>query len=408
MNKNSGFFSYLKESIPGAIWAIGISSLLINASTAVIFSGTALYLKTVLGVTLSTIGSLEAVVEAISYAIRIFSGVLSDYLRKRKSIILVGFILLTISKPLLAFSKTIGHIFIARALDRVGNGIQATPREALVGDIAPHESKGACYGLRQSLSVIGSTLGGVFGIIVMKMTSNNFELMFLLATIPAVFAILVIIFFVKERKKAEHKESLRRPIKIADLKLLGKKFWLLMIVITIFMLARFSEIFISLNACDNYGLNLAYGTAITVIYNLTSTLISYPAGKLSDKFNKITILLVGFILLFIAHLTIYSAPNLYFIFIGATVWGLQIGITQSITAILVSDYVPKELRGTGFGVYYFCTAAATALASIFAGVVSERNGTESIAFLYGAIFCGGAIFILLLLKKKLALNKEGF
>jgi MFS family permease len=384
------------------IWAIGISSLLANIATSVIFAGTALYMKAILGASVSTIGLLEAVVESISYGVRIFSGVISDFLRKRKSVMFVGFVLLAISKPLLAFSKNVSQVFLARTLDRIGNGIQASPREAFIGDIAPSESKGACYGLRQSLAVIGSTLGGIFGIIVMKASNNDFELMFLLASIPAFISVFVIMFVVKEKRVIRSKEYLRRPIKFHDLKLLGFKFWLLMSIVVIFMLARFSEIFIALNACDNYGLNIAYGTLITVLFNMTYALSSYPAGKLSDKFEKTTILLFGFLILLVAHLTIYTAPNLYFLFLGTVIWGLQIGITQSIFAILVSDYVPKDLRGTGFGVFYFTTAVSTAVASLNAGFVSNVSGTEATAFLCGAIFCSCSIMMLLIFKKKLS------
>jgi MFS family permease len=358
-------------------------------------------MKAMLGATVSTIGLLEAVVEAISYAVRIFSGVMSDFLRRRKSVMLVGFVLLAIAKPLLAFSRSVSQVFLARTLDRIGNGIQASPREAFIGDIAPSESKGACYGLRQSLGVIGSTIGGIFGVIVMKFSDNNFELMFLLASIPAFISVFVIMFIVREKKVIRSKAHLRRPIKFHDLKLLGFKFWLLMSIVAVFMLSRFSEIFIALHACDNYGLNIAYGTFISVLFNVTYTLSSYPAGKLSDKFEKTTILLFGFLILLLAHLIIYTAPNLYFLFLGTLIWGLQIGITQSIFAILVSDYVPKDLRGTGFGVFYFTTAISTATASLNAGFVSNASGTEATAFLYGIVFCTCAIVVLLTFKKRL-------
>ena len=185
MSKKTGFLPFLKESIPGTIWAIGISSLLINMATSVCFSGGALYLKTVLGVSTLTIGLIEAPTEAISYGVRVFSGVISDYFRKRKTIVVVGFIMITIAKPFLALSKTPMEVLAVKALDRIGNGIQATPRDALVSDSAPKETKGACFGLRQSLSVIGSALGGILGVLVMLASHNNFELVFLLAAIPA-------------------------------------------------------------------------------------------------------------------------------------------------------------------------------------------------------------------------------
>jgi MFS family permease len=401
MVQKTGFFCFLKSAIPNIVWAVGISSFLMNIATSVMFSGTALYMKTVLGTAVSTIGLLEAVVEALAYAIRMFSGILSDFLKKRKPVMLCGLTMLLIAKPMLAFSKSMGQIFLARSIDRIGNGIQATPRDALIGDIAPRENKGACYGLRQSLGVIGSTVGGILGIVIMKVTHNNFGKMFLLMSIPALLAVLVGITFIHDKKIDKNKESLRRPIRLCDLKFLGKRFWILMVVVTIFMIARFSEVFISLNACDNYGLDIAYCTVVSVIYNLVSTIVSYPAGKYSDSINRVAVLLIGFVLLFVSHLTIYLASSLSFVFVGTVLWGMQIGITQCILSTLVSEYVPNELRGTGFGVYYFITAISTAFSNIVAGFVSDTHGTESAAFLYGAVFSAMAVIALIICYKKL-------
>ena len=167
------------RSIPKSILAIGISSLLINAATVVVFSASALYLKTVLAVSITYIGTLESVVEGIAYLTRTFSGILSDYFRKRKWFMVFGFALLTISKPMLAFSNTYMGIFISRTVDRLGNGLQASPRDALVSDLAQKEIKGTCYGFRQSLGLIGSTIGGLLGILVMRQSNNDFKLLFL-------------------------------------------------------------------------------------------------------------------------------------------------------------------------------------------------------------------------------------
>ena len=391
--------SFIKKSIPPAILAIGISSLLLNMATTLMFSGTALYMRTVLCTSVAAVGFLEACVEAIAYSVRIFSGVFSDYLSKRKPIILVGFILLCIAKPILAFSKTIGQIFLARALDRIGNGIQATPRDALVGEIAPKEHRGACYGLRNSLSVIGSTFGGIFGIVIMRCTENDFQMLFLLATVPSIFAIFVFAKFVNEKKLESYNK--RRKMKFSDLKLLGMQFWLLMCIVFVFMLGRFSEVFITLLACDKYGLNIGYGTSITMIYNLLATLASYPAGKFSDRYGGINVLLFGIIIACIAHLTIFSAPNIWFLMLGTVIWGVQVGIGQSIISTLVASYIPKDLRGTGFGVYYFLTAASTAIATIVAGIASDKAASESAAFFIGFFFCLMAAIFLIAIKRKL-------
>lgn len=391
-------FLQIRHSVPSAILAIGISSLLANIATSVMFTGTALYMRTVLVTSVAAVGMLEACVEAIAYAIRIFSGVLSDCLRKRKPIILAGLILLCIAKPMLAFSRTVWQIFLARTVDRIGNGVQATPRDALVGEIAPKEKKGTCYGLRNSLSVIGSTLGGVFGVVIMRATNNDFQQMFLLATIPSILAIIVFVKFVKEPKT--ELLSKRRKIKFADLKLLGTRFWLLMLVVFIYMLGRFSEVFITLLACEKYKMNIGYGTSIPIIYNLIATLTSYPAGRFADRYGGINVLLFGIMMAIVSHITIFFAANINHLILGTVIWGINVGIGQSIIAALVATYIPKDLRGTGFGVYYLLTAASTSAASIIAGIVSDYVNNGSAAFFGGAVFCSIALLLLLFFSKK--------
>jgi MFS family permease len=397
----SGLFDSLRRDIPGVIWAVGFASLLANVSTSVVFAGSALYLKTVLGVSIATIGMLEAIVEAIAYGVRIFSGILSDYFRKRKIFLILGFSMITISKPILALSRSYGEVLLARATDRIGNGIQASPRDALLSDFAQKEHKGECFGLRQSLAVIGSTLGGLFGIVVMQMTNNNFEIMFMLAGIPAITAVCILIIFVHEKLDPEKCRSEKRKIRIHDLKLLGKKFWMLMIIVIATMSARFSEVFIALTACGNFGMDISYGTSITIIYNLLSVFVSYPMGKLSDRMGRTTVLFIGIIFLALAHLAIGFAQDLTMIFLGTIFWGIQRGITEAMFATLVSDYVPKDLRGTGFGTYYLIVSGSTASASAMAGIVSQSFG-EGAAFLCGACVSCLALFLLMIFRRSLA------
>jgi MFS family permease len=394
------FFLFLKAAVPGAVWCIGVSSLLVNIATSVTFAGTALYLKTVLCVATSDIGIIEAVVEAIAYAVRIFSGVISDYFRNRKTVMMIGFLLVTISKPVLGLSESASGVFVARAIDRLGNGIQATPRDALIGDVSPREWKGACYGLRQSLAVVGSTIGGALGIVVMTFSGNDFQLLFFLAAIPSFIAVMILLFFVREAKEGAIQKRARRRIKLTDLTSLGKKYWTLMATIAIFMLGRFSEVFLSIHACSNFGLDVAYGTLIVIIYNLAAALISYPIGKLSDSINRTTLLLIGFFLSFLSHVTLWTTNSLFLVFVGTVLWGCQVGIVQSISSALISDYVPKELRGTGFGAYYFIVALCTATASVVAGFVSKGFG-EAYAFCIGAAFCLMSIVVGLLVRKRL-------
>lgn len=393
------------RNIPRSIWAIGISSLLINAATAVVFSASALYLKTVLAVSITYIGTLESVVEGIAYFTRTFSGILSDYFRKRKWFMVFGFALLTISKPMLAFSNTYIGIFISRTVDRLGNGLQASPRDALVSDLAPKEIKGTCYGFRQSLGLIGSTVGGLLGILVMRQSDNNFKLLFLLASIPAILALCVLILFVKEKIHNNKENASKRKIQFSSIKELGNKFWLLMTLVIFFTLGKFSEVFICLHACDNFGLNVSWGTIFPVIYSLVSAIVAYPIGKMSDKIDRKKVLLLGFIIFTLSHVSIGFAPNLYFIFLGTILWGTHEGITDSMFASLISDYIPKELRGTGFGLYSLLSSVSMIFASIIAGYMSDKFGMHT-AFITGSVLGIITIVILLSIMPFLCIDKN--
>jgi MFS family permease len=302
------------------------------------------------------IGLLEGAIEATSFLIKLFSGILSDYFKRRKNIMLIGYALTVISKPLLGMSSGYGAIFTSRIIERVGNGMQGTPRDALVGDVAPANHRGACYGLQRSLGIIGSFLGTLIAIAIMFFSNNNFRLVFMLATIPATIALTILYFAVKEPKHAHYatdikidKHTERHPIHWKDFPRLGKEFWSLMIVVAIFMLARVSETFIVLSAHKNLGLPQTYGPIIMTFYNITYCLCSYPIGLISDRIGRYKLLIVGISTFMIADLFIALAPNLYTLFIGVFFWGCQMGISQNIFASLVADLVPEDLRGTGFG-----------------------------------------------------------
>ena len=235
--------------------------------------------------------------------------------------------------------------------------------------------------------------------IVMKLTGDNFQLLFVLATIPAILAVVILIFFVKETLNHKHKVD-RRKIRMHDMKALGKRFWLLMIIVAIFMSARFGEFFMSLHACENLGMQKAYLFVITIIFNLFTTLSAFPTGKLSDRMNKINLLFIGVVVLFISDICIGCANNLVWIWIGAALWGIQRGMSEGIFSILISDYVPKELRGTGFGVYYIIVSVSVFWANTIAGGVSQYCG-ESSAYLTGALICVITAITLLIFRCKL-------
>lgn len=392
-----------KSKIPSAVVAIGIAQFLINISSVMIFSLSAVYLKSILGVGTGLIGFLEGAVEAGAHATKLFSGVISDYFRRRKAIMVVGFALVTLSRPVLAISENFVAVFTARFLDRFGNGIQATPRDALVGDIAPSDIKGACFGLRQSLGTAGSFAGGLIGILAMMWTFNNFHQVFWIATIPAFLAFVILVIAVKEPKpvplpegevEADTSRPKRHPIRMSDIKRLGKYYWFLIIIEGVFMLSRPTEAFLTLHAHQTFQLADTYIPAILLVYNLTYCLSSYPIGRLADRMNRYVLLMIGFAALIVADIVLAFAPNVWWLFGGVAIWGIQMGISQSIFLTLIDQSVPGDLRGTAFGIFYLTSAVAIILAGTGAGHIAQHFNDFGMTFLISGMVGSVALFLL--------------
>lgn len=392
-------------SIPRAIWIIGLAMFLINMSSVMIFSLSAVYLQSTLGVSTRLIGLLEGIVEGTAYVTRILSGVLSDYLRRRKVIMCIGYGLVVLTRPLMGLSGSFTAVFVARNLDRLGNGIQGTPRDALIGDFAPETRRGACFGLRQSLGTAGSFAGGIAGIAAMIWTTSNFHSVFWLATIPAFLALILLIVAVKEPEKnlhpADHKK--RHPIHISDIPRLGKVYWMLMLVVACFMLARIGEAFLVIHAFKNFGLPKNYASLVPLLYNITYSLVSYPVGKLSDRLGRYTLLSLGIVTLILTDIVLVFATSLSTVILGISMWGIQMGVAQSLFLALIADNIPDDLLGTGFGFYYLITALSVVIASITGGIMATNYG-EWAAFAYSGIIACVALLILFIIRP--CLNKK--
>ncbi len=391
----------LKTPIPLSIWAIGLASCLLNISSALVFSLSGIYLYGQ-GIGIQWISTLEHIVDGIAYVMKVFSGVISDYFRRRKMIMVIGFGMAMFSRPILAFSVTFFAvsmaytiIFVSRVLERIGNGMQSTPRDALVADLSPEDIKGECFGLRTTMTTAGSFIGAGLGILAMYWTANNYEQIFWMACIPPILAFVILAVLVKDSKlKPEEMEGTskpkRHPLHLNDMKRLGKPFWLLMIVVTVFMLARVSESILSLHAHKTFSLPEQWVPMVVLIYNATNSLTAYPIGRFSDRIPRHYLLGVGCLCLVIADLLLALAPNLTIALIGVGVWGIQVGITQSMFLALIADYVPSDLRGTSFGLFYLFSAGSIMLAGIFGGMIADRF---SISVMYIASGCIASLSI---------------
>ena len=391
--------------IPGAIWGLGAAVFFVNLSSVMVRCLAAAYMRSILGLGTGWIGLVEGVVEGVSFLMKMLSGIMSDYLRRRKLMIVLGYIFMLLSRPILALFSSIYMVVLARFLDRVGNGIQASPRDALVGDIAPKEIRGACYGLRIGLGTAGSFAGALVALILMWINEADYLHVFLMAMIPALLAVIIMVFFIKEPEKNQHPKNLkpRHPLNWADVPRLGRSYWLLMIVVSVFMIAQLGEAIMVIHAHQNFGLEDKNVPLILLVYNLTYSTGSYPAGMLSDKLSRTTVLSIGFLSLIIGDLFLCCATNLNMIFTGVALCGLQMAITQSIFMAMVADTVPDDLRGTGFGIFYLICAVSVIISNTGAGFIAEIF-SESASFLCSmivAIVALGLLFIYAAYSRKL-------
>ena len=391
--------NYSLREIPSGVWALGFVSMLMDVSSEMIHALLPIYLVTVLGTSMVTVGFIEGIAEATASITKIFSGALSDWLGKRKLLAVLGYGLAAFTKPVFPLAPSVSWLIGARFVDRVGKGIRGAPRDALVADIAPAHLRGASFGLRQSLDTVGAFLGPLLGIGLMWWTADNFKTVFWVAVVPAFLAFALMIFAVREPARPEGLRKVHNPISLAEIKRLGPSYWWIAGIAAVFTLARFSEAFLILRAQD-VGLPITLVPAVLVVMNVVYALAAYPAGVASDRMNRTTLLIVGLVLLIAADLALALLPSIGGVALGVVLWGLHMGLTQGLFAALVADAAPPELRGTAYGFFNLLTGVAMLAASVIAGALWDATGPKG-TFVAGACFAFLALAGLLALRGRI-------
>jgi MFS family permease len=331
----------------------------------------------------ATVGLIEGFAEATALIVKVFSGVLSDYLGNRKWLAVAGYALGALSKPFFAVAPSAGLVLTARLADRVGKGLRGAPRDALVADIAPPHLRGAAFGLRQSLDTVGAFAGPLLAVGLMLLWANDFRRVFWIAVIPGVMAVLLLAIGVHEPTK---NGALRRtnPISVESLRKLSRPYWWVVAVGAMFTLARFSEAFLVLRAMQG-GMSVALIPLVMVAMNLVYALSAYPFGKLADNMEHRKLLMLGVTVLIAADLVLAHGSHWATVLLGATLWGLHMGLTQGLLATMVADTAPVNLRGTAFGFFNLLSGVAMLAASTVAGLMWDALGPAA-TFYTGALF----------------------
>jgi MFS family permease len=386
------------RNLPTGIWALGLVSMFMDTSSELVHSLLPVFMANILGASMTAIGVIEGVAEATAAVTKVFSGTISDYFGKRKLLAVLGYGLAAFTKPIFPLAKTLGWVFTARFIDRIGKGIRGTPRDALVACITPREQLGAAYGLRQSLDSIGAFIGPLLAMVFVAWMAFDIREVLWFAVVPAFVAVVILVFGVREPEPRKDKSGARMSFTLTDIKRLPLNYWLVVLLGGLFTLARFSEAFLVLRGKE-VGLAIGYVPLVLVVMNIFYALSSYPVGAVADVLGHRTLLMAGLVVLIAADIFLAKAASFLPFFAGAALWGLHMGFTQGLFSKLVADTAPADFLGTAFGIFNLIVGGALLLASVIAGALWSAFGAPA-TFMSGAAFSTFTLLGLTIYRKR--------
>lgn len=373
------------KSLPRNVWAVGFTSLFMDISSEMVLNILPLFLANVLGIQTSIIGLIEGLAEATSSLLKMFSGWLSDKLGGRKWLAVAGYGLSAITKPFFYFASSWGIVAGIRWIDRVGKGIRTAPRDALVADSVSAEVRGLAFGFHRAMDTAGAMIGLIIAALVVWfsqsnaewITRNTFQLIVLASLIPAFLAVFSLIIGAKETSIRN-----KRDLPKIDLRHLGKPFQIFLVIVSIFTLGNSSDAFLVLRA-QNLGISVVGILLMLISFNLIYTLISTPAGRLSDKIGRKRLIVGGWLVYALMYLGFGLASRGWQVWLLYGVYGLYYGMAYGSANALVADLVPEQLRGTAYGTYNAIIGIIAFPSSLIAGILWEKISPAA-PFLFGS------------------------
>lgn len=377
----------IKIRIPRTVWVLGFVSLLMDISSEMIHALLPLFMAGTLGASAIWIGLVEGIGEGTALIAKVFSGVVADRFGHKKRLVFAGYFLGVISKPVFALAGSMPVVLAARFFDRIGKGLRGAPRDAIVADVTDESIRGAAYGLRQSLDAAGAFVGPLLATLLLLLWTEELRSIFWIALIPGAACLALILFGVEDNvtPTVNTKHIAWKDLKIV----MTPAFVQLVILGTLFSLARFSNAFIVLRAAD-IGIEHAWIPMTVVLMNIAFSLSSYPFGKLADKLNPMKLLALGMVLLALANLLFAYAANYRILAAGIVLFGMHLGATQGIFSTIISEIAPSEVRATAFGIFNFFSGLALLASGLVAGSLWEYMGAQY-------CFGGGVVFALITL-----------
>ena len=392
-------FSGLKNVI-----YMGLVSFFTDFSTEMVMSVLPLYIVKDLDLSRTILGTIEGSGEFVNYIFRIPAGYISDKIGKRKILVIIGYAISTISKPFFIFVTTFLDTIIVRIADRIGKGIRTAPRDALIADSVDESNSGKAFGIHRTLDQIGAIIGPLFAFLILELFGGNIQYIFLLSIIPRIASLFILIYYVKDKFTIDDNKVMAHKItffsNLKNLFIENKIFVCLVIIIGIFSLGAFNYSFVLLKSTD-LGVEQNFIPIIYSIINITHTVISIPAGILSDIIRKEKVLLIGFLLFVISALLIYFSEknDITYIILIPLIYGLFVGTSETVQRALVSKYVSEQNRGTAFGFYGLIIGICLLIGNVTFGFLWD-NYDISIALFYSLTLSLLAIIILFSFIKK--------
>jgi MFS family permease len=382
------------RALPRTVWLLGFTSLFTDLSSSLIYPLLPLFLVSDLGASVFVVGLIDGVAEATASFGKIYAGVLSDRLGRRKGLAVLGYGLSGAAKLLFPIAAGAGGVLLARFTDRLGKGVRGPPRDALVADVTPPALHGAAYGLREALDEGGSFIGPLAAAGLMVLFAGDVRLVFWLACIPAVVSLAILILGVRE-PEGRTPRAPDSALRLADARRLGRGFWLFIGALFVMFLPRFTDAFYLLRG-QGLGLTPAEVPLLMAAMSTMTTFLTAPLGRWSDRVGRRRPVLIGFALLLLSHAVLAAAGTPALVFAGAALFGLHLALTQAVLAALVADLAPADLRGTAFGVFHLMSGLAIVIGSSAAGWLWDAAGPGAMFALAAAVSLLGLLVILAL------------
>lgn len=337
-----------------------------------------LFIVRELGGTAAILGFIEGAAEAVNYVFRVFAGVVTDKIGRRKPLVLLGYGLSSIAKPLFAVSGSWIHAFAVRVTDRVGKGIRTSPRDALISDSAAKSEAGKAFGLHRSLDQIGAVVGPIMAFIMIPIIGMRG--VFWLSFAPAAIALLILLFFVYDTKGSVRQRSVFENAR----GVMNREFTLLLVVLGIFAIGAFNFSFILLKA-GSLGVPESQIPLVYACLNVATVMVGLPAGMLADKAGKVPVLGLSYIIFLATSVGgLLLIGNPLYAFLMALLFGSYLGIAETVQRAIIPDFTRPGLKGTAYALYYTLIGIGSMVANPTFGVLWS-NISPTAAFQYSIL-----------------------